>query len=260
MRRTMCILGAAAAGAAVLCGCQAGTMSIDEKCYLAAYDPQTGDANYYRLTIKGKTTLGVAKFRQGWYPSEAVDAVLSGKTQEFNGSDLQAQRDIRAQLITAYKAAHESYLTVAQDPASTNEEVEQALRALMNIRRMPTISNSPDAQFIEYNPRAGIEINREGQKPVIFLCSNPDDIIKAIRDVTVNATTDALISDVAGVIAQREQRQHAQLLAGSAQAAADDAAILAYIDALNTSLANGDARRIAADLEALARLLRSGTP
>jgi hypothetical protein len=54
-------------------GCTTGPLKVEEVYYLAATNGK--DTNYYRITVKAGTQLGVAEYRAGMFPASAVDAL-----------------------------------------------------------------------------------------------------------------------------------------------------------------------------------------
>ena len=81
-----------------LAGCTQGPLQISEQFILAAPNRDHKETNYYRVKVSGKTELGVAEFRQGWYPSDALDALFGEVTQQDSGRVLLTRQKMEKQI------------------------------------------------------------------------------------------------------------------------------------------------------------------
>ncbi len=109
-RRVSFITLVAFASTLLFGGCVA---ALKESYYLAAHDPETQSTNYFRITLKGDSSLSSAKFSVGFYDRNAVER-LFGETAlereylatkiELFGQDGKRLRDLAAQLAAANTA------------------------------------------------------------------------------------------------------------------------------------------------------------
>ena len=253
--------------AGVFSACTSGPMDVDEKYFLVARNDQ-GDANYYRVRISGATRVGDAKFRQGWYPADAVDAVFGELSAENEGKALATETRLRSQLDDAFVAAQEQYLkaALASDPPPDPDVLRAKLEVFNNIRKLPPPprEGADRTTFIEYNPRAGLELRRSGQKPVMILSSDPDEIINKIVNVAEDAKTQELWYGMSEVLKARELAKTASEVARQEVLAESQDAMGVYLRNLQQELATAatgsqDATRsdLLAKLNAVIALMQS---
>ena len=90
-----------------LIGC--GTMKVKETYYYAVEDET--NTNIYRLQIQAKTVLGDAKFREGFFPANAVDRAFGAVSDSSGNADLQFQETLKAQIREATLHTTQNYLS-----------------------------------------------------------------------------------------------------------------------------------------------------
>ncbi len=252
-------------------GCSSGPMDIQETYYLKEVNGRN-DANFYRIRIEGSSRLGVAEFRQGWHPAEAVDALFGDVSQAGAARALTTREDLRQQIDDALVRAQDKYLTAAADIATTPEVLSQHLEAIRRIRMAPldvTIPRRDDVQFMEYNPRRDLITAHDGQKLVMLLSSNPEDIITKLADLSEDTKTEQIFNKFTDVIAAqtRKEKQEAKPVTPQAVAAArakadvrDQATanLIKQMDAAVTSItADRKKEHVLAEIDALQSVLRS---
>ncbi|MEO1510809.1 MAG: hypothetical protein AAFU70_01945 [Planctomycetota bacterium] len=187
----------------LLGGCQAGKVKLRERYYLGATNGV--DSVYYRVTITGKTLLSTMQFRQGWYPSYAVDQLFGDISDKGVVESLRTRDTIRDKIDEALLNAKAHYLKVAGSPKATQDEVRNALKALMRVQldARPSILRGEldDAvSVIEYDPDSDLALRRAGQKKVFLLSADPNQVIQELRRLAADTDTRKLFSEFADVV------------------------------------------------------------
>lgn len=251
-------LAASGLAAALLTACSMGPMDTSEVYYLKVTNGT--DSNYFRVKVDTSTRLSDAKFKSGWFPAEAVDALFGETSQDTTGSTRAARDDMRAKMIEALKEAQQSYLTVALQDGATRAEIDRALEAWKRVRFAPGLrsDNYGNAVLMEYNPARGLEVLRSDEKLVFVLSADPDAIIQGINRIANDQETKAAIQRFTNVLVEQAKADVQAKAANAEVAARADVFIAGQVEALSQSLENkADRDTVVRKMEALHALLRS---
>lgn len=239
-------------------GCSAGPMKISEKYYLEASDGY--HKNYYRIRIDGDTKLGVAEFRQGWYAAEGVDALFGDVSAENAARSLTVRDQIKQKLDDAIVSTHGKYLKIAQKLNPKPEELIGAFEAMRRVRSMPVDERvMKDSDIMEYNPAESLVTPHRGQKLVMMLSSNPDQIISKISALAEEAGTLQLVTKVTDVIGAKEAAGAAKAEETASLADATAEKIGGVFDSVITKLSDKSPANVKAQLASLLSILQIGT-
>jgi hypothetical protein len=188
-------------------------MKIRERYYLGA---SNGDERvYYRITIKACTDMGDAEFRQGWFPSVAVDALFGDVSEEGSAEALTVREELRRQIDQKLIKARKAYLDLAIQPDAKPEDLKKQLLAIRNVRlaaRDSLQDIGEVAETIEYKPQADLVTYHAGQKLVLLLSSNPDQIITQLADLAEHTRTEQLFNKFAFVMEGKEHMENLRQL------------------------------------------------
>lgn len=255
--RNLCSLVLAAMLGAGAAGCTSGPMKVSETYYLKVTNGQ--DNAYFRVNVEAATQLSDAQYKSGWYPAEAVDAVLGSVSEDATGETRAARDAMRDNLTEALKTAHESYLRVALDPNSTSKQIEDALEIWKRTRFAPGFRGPElsDAILVEFNPSEGLETFRSDDKLIFVLSANPDQIIQSISRFASDQETKAAIQRFANVIIESEKAGVSAEQAAAAVDAEADKFVAGKVEALTMALDNRAARDVVVrDMGVLQTLIR----
>lgn len=205
--RTTCIYLCLLCSGSVIyfAGCSSGPMDIRDRYYLGASNGN--DRVYYRITINANTRMGDAEFRQGWFPSEAVDALFGDVSEDGSAEALTVREELRKQIDQKLIAARKAYLKLAVQPDAKPEDLEKRLLAVRNVRlaaRDSLQDIGAVGEMMEYKPQANLVTYRAGQKLVLMLSSNPDQIITQLAKLAEDTDTEKLFNKFAQVIEGKE--------------------------------------------------------
>jgi len=189
---------------------QTASMDVEEVFYVAVASGE--NTNYFRVTIKGKSVLGVAAYESGWFPSAAVDRLYGAGNIESVKSEL-ANEKIKNAFDDAYVAAYDAYMKAAQNPASTDEEIAKHLLVLKRVRAVPGEGTPlPDgAKEIEYDPVSNLTLMHSGEKFVIAFSSNPDEVLNGIKTTAQNNETSRAILKLSQLAKGQEDAENVRL-------------------------------------------------
>jgi hypothetical protein len=211
-------------------------MTVKERCYLRA---DSGDhSNYYRITFRAHTMFSDAQFRQGWFPAQAVDALFGDVSEEGSAEALTTREELRRQIDTKLIAAQKAYLDAVTTPDCDPDELAKRREALLNVR-LVKVSDPNLAKHVttmEYNPMADLVTYRHGQKLVVLLSSNPDQVISKLAVIAEDARTEQLFNKYANVIEAKERVERSQRFADIEQRLTDVAGVADYLTGLAESL------------------------
>lgn len=225
--RAMSIVALALALASHLGGCTTGPMQLSERYMVGTSNGH--DRVYYRVTITGDTKIGVSEFRQGWYPAEAVDQLFGDVSAE--NTDARAVREeLRQQIDQSLIEARRAYLAEAIKPDADEKKLAQLLEAVRRTRQSPldvqarkSDASTPDkparsveTTAMEYNPAEDLVTRHAGQKLVMVLSSNPDEVMNKLSELSGDADTQAMFSKFANIMARDQRKQHADDVARTA--------------------------------------------
>ncbi len=239
-------------------GCTTGPLDIEEVSYLAITNGE--DTNYFRIRVKASTRLGVAEFRQGWFPATAVDALFGAVTEEGEGTALLMREKLRAQFDESIIETQKKYLAAAQNPKTTEAELRPLRRAMVRVRQAPrdTAFARKDAQSIQYNPAKGLVVYKSDEKLVWVLSSNPDDVIAAIANFSEQESTQKDILKFTEVVIQGRRNEVAAKRATNVVRRDDDALVARQISIAQDTLKPDSGRaQVIEQVEALIQLLRA---
>lgn len=188
-----------------LTGC--GTMVVEETYYYAVEDET--NTNVYRLKIEAKTVLGDAKYREGFFPTQAVDRAFGAVGDNSGNEDLKFQETLKAQIRDATLHTTREYLNIAKNKDSSDEDILKALNARRMILAYPALNVglSGNARIIEFNPAKSTVIRNSDSKMVFVLSSNPDTVIGNIKNFAESDQTALAVSRLAQVTSQRTRNE-----------------------------------------------------
>jgi hypothetical protein len=193
--------------AALFSGCTTGPMNISNVHYYAV--KYNGDTNYYRLTLTANTSLGIAGYREGWFPATAVDKLFGEVSENSSQSALVTKEAIRADYDNAVKQATETYLKVAVDPDSTDAQLAKAYATRQRVVLYPNVNTlvgkPPFEQSgeIAYSSDRGVAVPHSDEKLVIVLSSDPDAVVGAIASLAEDEKTAVTINNLGLLVDQR---------------------------------------------------------
>ncbi len=235
---------------AVLAGCAPGTLHLEEKYFLRVGD---GDrCNYYRINCRVQTMLCEAEFRQGWFPGETVDALFGDASEAGSAEALTTQEELRRQIDQKLIAAEKAYLDEAGS-SQPNPQVLGARRAaILNIRLAARdVPRDPNTVIMEYDPMAALVTPRAGQKLVVLLSGDPDQIMTKLADIAEDTRTEQLFNKYANVVEAREWTARHDRLAATRTRLKTAAGLSTYLEETVGLLEKGGAL---SREEALARM------
>jgi hypothetical protein len=241
---------------ALTVGCTTGPLKVEEVYYLAATNGE--DTNYYRITVKANTQLGVAEYRSGMFPASAVDALFGDVSQEGSAKASLVRDQLKGQIDAALLQAHKDYETVAKNPETTDEQLQKYLATLARVRFVPFGRDFqvPKSVTIQYDPLKGLTILRSDEKFVWVLSSNPDDVIGSIANFAEQEATEKAVLKFADVVVQSTRNEAAQRRARNTAGQTDDKLIAAQIDAALAAIEKNPTRPVAIEqVETLRQLL-----
>jgi hypothetical protein len=183
-----------------------GKMELKSEKYFAV---SNGDnTNYFRQRVYAETKLGVAEFRSGWYPKDAVDALFGDVSSSAGIAAREAQEKIEREFADASVQMAKQW-TGAVLNSTTDPNLGTHLKNLMDARRYLVTAPVPGSdgaiQFdhattMEFDVSRPLWLRHVDEKLVFTLSSNPDEVIGKITAfaneqetaVTVNRLTDSL--------------------------------------------------------------------
>ena len=239
-------------------GCTTGPLTVEETSYLAISNGE--DTNYFRITMKADTALGVAELRQGWYPASAVDALYGAVSEEAEGKALLTREKLRTQLDESILETQKKYLAAAQNPSTSETELRRLRRAQVRVRQAPQDSafGRKDAQTIQYNPAKGLVVHKSDEKLVWVLSSNPDDVIGAIANFSEQESTQKDILKFTEVVIQGRRNEVVSKRAANTFRRQDDTLIAKQIEIAQEALKSAKTpSEVNGQIEALVQLLRA---
>jgi len=182
-----------------------GTMKVDETHYYSIPSKDSDNVNIFRLHITGKTVLSDAKYKSGWYPTNAVDSLFGNVTSNGDTGDLQARQEIETLYRGAMVQATKSYMAVALDSASTHAEIEDAMQVRRRVLYYPTLTEggSGSSIIVDYNPSKSVAERHANDKLVFMLSANPDAVVGNITNFAESDKTSLAVSHLAQVMSQR---------------------------------------------------------
>lgn len=186
------------------------SMDVKEVFYVAVASGE--NTNYFRVTIKGKSVLGVAAYESGWFPSAAVDRLYGAGNLKSVKSEL-ADEKIKTAFDDAYVAAYEAYMKAAKNPASSDEEIAKHLLVLKRIRAVPGDGTPlPEgAKEIEYDPVSNLTLLHSGEKFVIAFSSDPDKVLNGIKSAAQSDETSKAILKLSELAKGQEDAENVRL-------------------------------------------------
>ena len=185
-------------------------MKVEEVFYVAVASGE--NTNYFRVTIKGESVLGVAAYESGWFPGTAVDRLYGAGNINDAKSQL-ADEKIKAAFDDAYVKAYQTYMAVAENPATSDEEIAKYLLVLKRIRAVPGDGTPlPEgAKEIEYDPVSNLTLLHSGEKFVIAFSSNPDAVLNGIKSAAQSDETSKAILKLSELAKGQDDAESARL-------------------------------------------------
>lgn len=220
-----------------LSACSKGTLDTSEVYYLRVSGPEHNA--YMKVVVKTNSVGNKVELRQGWYPSEAVDALFGDLSSQNSVKSNESRDKIRAQYSEALASTIEAYLEKAKDPNTTLKDLESYLKAISRVKLMVrnNIENIPGVDSIEYDVSSDVLHRRSGQKLVFVFSADPNDVIAGIESFANHSATKAEISKLVKYVSDREKSDVAIKLELSKIAKNKrDKLIFSQIEIANTSL------------------------
>jgi hypothetical protein len=201
---------AAVFGLSMAASCATGPMAIAEKRYYAV--PGQDHTNYFRLRVAGQTKLSVADYRSGWFPTEAVDSLYGDISPTSNLPSLRARTALEEEISAAVLQVERAWLAAAQDPRTTQAELDELQQARRRVVMAPASPNAlTGAVEIEFDPRKGIAVRHSDEKLVFVLAANPDEVIGKIAQFAEDQKTALEVERLGSVVEQRVRNDAAAL-------------------------------------------------
>lgn len=254
-------LGLALTASIAVSACSQGNMSVKQQYFLTA--ELDGNAVHYRVNIRANTVLSDAKFRQGWFPAEAVDSVFSEATGSDAGSTYDTRDKLKRQINTTLLELRKRYGEELLKAAPDGEKLTGLLLAENRLRYYAAREIGDDYDFsetMEFDPISGLITNRSGDKLVLILSANPDQIIQSIANFSEEEKTKAVIKGLVDFIGAnaRKDLDKKEALAEVERQRNIRAGLL--IDAMLPRIdpANPDRQAVLANLEALRSEISGG--
>lgn len=192
---------------ALLVSCTTGSMDIRELHYYAA--PNGENTNYYRLRVEAYTRLGVAGYRSGWFPADAVDYAFGDVSTAGGTEALKTRNKIKEQLNKIIPITNQAWLDEAAKPDADPNKLDGLHQARRRILAYPISEGAPykGAAEIEYNPAKGVNLRFSDDKLIFVLASDPDTVVANIVSFAENQESALAIDQLGSVIAQRARSE-----------------------------------------------------
>lgn len=239
-------------------GCTLGPLEVSERYYLAATNGR--ETAYFRVRVNAQTFLSKAEFRQGWFPSRAVDALFGDVSDEGGGKALTVREKLREQIDEAVVETSREYLLAARKPNTSREELMKLLETRNRVLLTPTpgLGQSRDAQLIEYDPKRGLTVLHGDERLVFVLSANPDEIIGQIANFAEEERTQQTIHKFTDILVQSSRKEVATKAATAEVESSGDKLVAAQIDVVLKTLQAGVTRDQAIEqIGALIHLVQS---
>jgi hypothetical protein len=185
--------------------CSTGNMTIKETHYYYATNGK--DKNYYRLRVVADTYLGVAGYRSGWFPADAVDYAFGDVSATSGTEALKTRNAIKDQINEKIISTNQAWLNAASDPDKDIVTLKKLQEARRRILAYPMSDGTPfDGAFeIEYNPSKSVNIRFSDDKLIFVLASDPDTIVANIASFGESQESALAIDSLAKVISDRSR-------------------------------------------------------
>ena len=157
--------------------CTTGPMEIREVHYYAV--PNGENTNYFRLKVTAKTSLGVASYREGWFPADAVDSLFGDVSEPGSVKALEAKVELKSAIRKGIVDTTKAWLKEASNPNADPEKLKNLFEARRRVLAYPKNIGEPFAGGleIEYNPMKSLVAAHWDEKKVYVLASNPDEVV-----------------------------------------------------------------------------------
>ena len=171
-------------------------MEISEQHYISATNGK--DNVYYRINVEGTTVFSEASYRQGWYDEDSVDALFGDISNAGSKKALSTRETIRKQIDTSLIQARQAYLEAVLAPKADNIDVQSKLEALKRVRlSVESATHGLDGAYVmDYDPMKNLKRKRVGQKMVMILSSDPDQILNKLRELTEDEKTTEILDSL----------------------------------------------------------------
>ncbi|MDQ8197461.1 hypothetical protein QEH56_04840 [Pelagicoccus enzymogenes] len=165
------------------------------------------DTNFYRLRIEGRSDKGRAEFRNGWFPSEVVDALFGDADVESAATVSETRDAIQLKINKAKINAWEEWLKVVSNAESTEEEIVKQAKALQYLRTRPSAESKHFGELaaeagltiMSYDPEGDLETRLDSKKEVIAFSSDPDQVMQQIAVVSNEVESVSLVKKLAAL-------------------------------------------------------------
>ncbi|MEP5611884.1 MAG: hypothetical protein ABJP45_06525 [Cyclobacteriaceae bacterium] len=216
----------------ILSGC--GSMKVTTRKYFSISNGE--DVNYYRLRIKGRSVLGNAQFRAGWYPTESVDMLFGDVSEDAETDYQKTKQEIKKHLNKTIKETYQAYLDTAKHPDTNAKYLEKVLEARRRVLLAPEKYSSLDRSYIvEYDVTKGVAISHSDEKLIYILSSDPDEVIGKIANFTESEKTVKTIQNLSRTLGNQKLME---LENEKAQVARLDTLIKSQVTKVITALEN----------------------
>src|SRR5436190_10921490 len=203
MNRILFSLGIWALLSFLMFGCSTGNMKVNEVHY---FKVGYGDhANFYRLTVDADTTLGIAEFRSGWFPSRSVDSLFGDVSSDGGVSALRFRTDMEGLMETNVLKTTKAYLDAASDPDTELVKLRKLAEARRRVLAYPRSSGLKPDEYseVDYDPARGIVKRHGDEKMVFIISSNPDEVVVKIASFSESSASSLTIQNLGRVIHQQ---------------------------------------------------------
>lgn len=190
-----------------------GGIKAKETHYFSIPNHKGDNKNYYRMKIRANTVLSKVEYHSGWYPKESIDQLFGEVSSTSNTDYMITQRKLKKLNNKYIYQAEENYL---KEAAKINpENLDAYFEARKRIQAYPSFESlihpfGPESISYEYNPALGRVILHIDEKYVLFLSSNPDEIITEISSFTEANETAIKLKEISEAIVANGKKDLAQ--------------------------------------------------
>ncbi len=216
-------------------GFKPAQMKLEEVFYIAVASGE--HTNYFRITVKANSVLGIAAYESGWFSSEAVDSLYGSGNSDSPKQDI-IKENLNNSMDTAFKDAYQAYLDAAKNKNTSEEEIAKLLRAVKRVRAVPGdgIPLPVGAKEIEYDPISNRTLLHSGEKFVIAFTSNPNDVLKNIKSVAQSKQTGATILKLSQLLVHQNKEDSDVIQVEKVTASRFAALLSTRLNAAHTSI------------------------
>ena len=238
----------------LMISCSTGPMKIRETHYY--YATNGHDKNYYRLRVAADTQLGVAGYRSGWFPADAVDYAFGDVSSTGGTEALKTRNSIKEQINAKIISTNKAWLDAAAQPGMDIIKLKQLQESRRRILAYPISNEAPfeGAFEIEYNPAKSVNIRFADDKLIFVLASDPDTVIANIASFGESQESALSIDRLSKVIAERTRADIVAAEVVNEVRQKNDSLVLGQID-IALKVAQDDNTRISDMIDEINTLL-----